>query len=41
MGRRACRQAGEQFLGLGRGLGHARQLHGAAGEIIVLEVDEQ
>ena len=31
---------GQQFPGLGRGLGHARQLHGAAGKIIILDIDE-
>ena len=31
---------GQQFPGLGRGLAHARQLHGAAGKIIILDIDE-
>ncbi len=31
---------GEQFPGLGRGLGHAHQLHGAAGKVIILDVDQ-
>jgi len=32
--------AGQQFPGLSRGLAHARQLHGAAGKIIILDIDE-
>jgi hypothetical protein len=31
---------GQQFPGAGRSLAHARQLHGAAGKIIILDIDE-
>jgi hypothetical protein len=30
----------QQFPGLGRGLDHASRLHGAAGKIIILDIDE-
>ncbi len=33
-------KGGEQLPGLGRGLGHAHQLNGAAGKIIILDIDE-
>ena len=41
MGRPARRKACSRIPGLEPGLGAAHQLHGAAGEVVVLEVDEQ